>query len=225
MLAFFASADGVVNDNLAENFCDEVQIREVKMFYDFQRMMENVHNEVYGLLIETLVSDERERRTLQTASVNMPVVQRKVEWAQRWMDASKASFAERLIAFAVVEGVFFSGSFAAIFYFKSRNLLPGVCTSNTLIARDEGMHQQFATFLYRDMIEEKLPVTTVHRIVDEAVDIERQFIHDALSVDLIGLSKEDMTEYIQFVADRLLTEVGVEKLYHSRMALEYMSVQ
>ena len=213
-LAFFASADGIVNDNLAERFCVDVQVREAKLFYDLQKTMENIHSEMYSLLIETLVDDAAERDRLFHAVEHVPCVRKKAAWAQRWIDSSD-SFAARLVAFAVVEGVFFSASFCAIFWLKQRGILPGVCASNLLIARDEGMHQRFATHLYSRHLVHKLPVAVVHEIVGDAVDHEVEFVRDALPVALINMNADDMTEYVRFVADRLLCELGVPMLFHA----------
>lgn len=224
VLAFFATADGIVCDNLAERFGREVQVREAKCFYDLQKMMENVHNEMYSLLIQTLVQDEEERRRLFCAVETIPCVSKKAKWAQKWISSSD-SFPTRLIAFAVVEGIFFSGSFCAIFWMKKRGLLPGLCVSNTLISRDEGMHQEFATYLYRDLVREKLDSAVVHSLVDEAVAHEVEFICDAIPVSLIGMNGEDMAEYIRFVADRLLTELGVGKLYHASNPFDWAVMQ
>lgn len=221
VLGFFASADGIVNDNLAERFSVEVSLREAKFFYDLQKTMENVHSEMYSLLIDTLIEDPQERQTLLCASETIPCVQRKAEWAQRWIH-SEASFAVRLVAFAVVEGVFFSGSFCAIFWLKKRGLMPGLCVSNTLIARDEGMHQRFATFLYSEMLEQKLGEDVVHEIVGDAVKHEIAFCTDALPVSLIGMNATDMGTYIEFVADRLLSELGVSTLFHANNPFDWM---
>lgn len=223
VLGFFASADGIVNDNLAERFGAEVTIREAKFFYDLQKTMENVHNEMYSLLIDTLIKDPNEKETLLHASEHIPCVQEKAKWAQQWIDSSE-SFAVRLVAFAVVEGIFFSGSFCAIFWLKKRGLMPGLCVSNTLIARDEGMHQQFATYLYSEMLKEKLPEKVIHEIVSSAVDHEVTFCTDALPVSLIGMNSTDMKTYIMFVADRLLTELGVSKLYNVSNPFDWMEL-
>ena len=214
VLAFFASADGIVCDNLAERFSNEVQIREAKCFYDLQKTMENVHNEMYSILINTLIKDSQERNRLFHAVEHIPCVSKKAAWAQKWIE-SDTSFATRLIAFAIVEGVFFSGSFCAIFWMKKRGLLPGLCVSNTLIARDEGMHQEFATYLYRTMIHDKLAEDRVHAIMKDAVSHEIEFVCEAIPVTMIGMSADDMSEYIKYVADRLLTELGVKKLYNA----------
>ena len=224
VLAFFASADGIVNDNLCERFGLEVQLREAKFFYDLQKTMENLHSEMYSLLIDTLVQDPTDKDLLFHAVERIPCVAKKARWAQKWIESDTATFAERLIAFAVVEGVFFSGSFCAIFWVKKRGLLPGLCHSNTLIARDEGLHQQFATFLYRDFLKERPEEARVHDIVREAVEHEVEFCTDALPVDLIGMNGVDMAQYIRFVADRLLTELRVGKLYHATNPFDWMDL-
>jgi ribonucleoside-diphosphate reductase beta chain len=223
VLAFFASADGIVCDNLDENFGSEVQYREAKMFYDLQKTIENIHNQMYSLLIQTLIETEKERERVFNAIQTIPCVQKKAEWAKKWMDGEKNSFQERLIAFSVVEGIFFSGSFCAIFWLKKRNLLPGLCASNILIARDEGMHQEFACHLYKNHIKNKLPERTVHDIVDEAVQHETEFICDAIPVSMIGMSSEDMTSYIKFVADSLLVQLGVSKFYFEENPFDWMA--
>ena len=225
VLAFFASSDGIVNDNLAERFGREVCLREAKCFYDFQKTMENVHNEMYSLLIQTYIADEAERDRLFHAIDHVPCVARKAEWALRWIESTDATFAERLVAFAVVEGVFFSGSFCAIFWLKERGILPGLCASNTLIARDEGMHQEFAAHLYRDMLAHKLTDERVHTIVGDAVAHETEFICEALPVSLIGMNAADMSTYIRFVADRLLVQLGHPKLFHAACPFEFMLTQ
>ena len=223
VLAFFASADGIVNDNLAERFGREVTLREAKCFYDFQKAMENVHNEMYSLLIQTYISEPEERDRLFHAVERIPCVRNKAEWARKWIDSAE-SFATRLVAFAVVEGIFFSGSFCAIYWLKQRQLMPGLCASNTLIARDEGMHQDFAAHLYVTHVVHKLPVQVVHDIVGEAVEHEVAFCRDALPVSLIGMNANDMATYIHFVADRLLTQLGVPKRYHASNPFDWMEL-
>ncbi|MBM74312.1 MAG: ribonucleoside-diphosphate reductase [Proteobacteria bacterium] len=224
VLAFFATSDGIVCDNLAEHFTQEVTIREVRCFYDLQKTMENVHNEMYSLLIDTLVQDPIEQQRLFNAIEEIPCVSKKAKWAQRWMNSSE-SFPTRLIAFCIVEGVFFSGSFAAIFWMKKRGLLPGLCVSNTLIARDERMHQDFAAFLYKDIVVQKLDAARIHEIMSDAVDHEIEFVCDAIPVSLIGMNSADMCDYIKFVADRLLVQLGVEKLYHTANPFDWAVMQ
>ena len=206
VLAFFAASDGIVVENLAERFCADVQLPEARCFYGFQIAMENIHSETYSLLIDTYVSDDAERQRLFQAINEVPAVQAKAAWALKWI-RSNASFAQRLVGFACVEGIFFSGSFCALFWLKKRGLMPGLTFSNELISRDEGLHCDFACLLY-SMLEHPLPQDTVHAIVREAVDIERNFICDALPVDLIGMNARLMGQYIEFVADRLLRELG-----------------
>lgn len=224
VLAFFATSDGIVCDNLADRFTREVTIREVKCFYDLQKTMENIHNEMYALLVQTLIVDREEQLRLFNAINDIPCVAKKAAWAQRWM-VSAENFATRLVAFCIVEGVFFSGSFAAIFWIKKRGLMPGLCVSNTLIARDERMHQDFAAYLYKEMIHEKLSPSTVHTIMADAVAHEIEFICEAIPVSLIGMNAEDMSEYIKFVADRLLVQLGVSKIYDATNPFEWAVMQ
>lgn len=225
VLAFFANSDGIVADNLAERFGREVQIREAKCFYDLQKTMENIHNEMYSLLIDTYIEDAVERDRLFHAIDHFECVRKKAMWAKKWIDSDDASFAERLVAFAVVEGVFFSGSFCAIFWLKTRGLLPGLCISNTLIARDEGLHQDFAAFLYSEHLHNKLSDQRIHEIVAEAVVHEQYFVSDALPVSLIGMNADAMNTYIEYVADRLLSQLGHPPLYHSACPFDFMLLQ
>ena len=223
ILAFFAASDGIVNENLCTRFANEVQIAEARCFYGFQIAMENIHSETYSLLIDTYVRDPAERARLFDALHTIPCVARKAEWALRWI-GSESSFAERLVAFACGEGVFFSGAFCSIFWLKKRGLrTKGLGHSNELISRDEGMHTEFACMLYA-MLEQPLPLDTVQRIVAEAYDIEREFICDALPVDLIGMNKELMSQYVRFVADRLLYSLGVPKLYEATNPFDWMEL-
>jgi ribonucleoside-diphosphate reductase beta chain len=223
VLAFFASSDLIVNENLAERFGREVSLLEVKCFYDFQKSMENIHSEMYSTLIDTYISQEKERRRMLDAVDTIPCVQAKARWAHKWIE-SQESFAARLIAFAVVEGIFFSGSFCAIFWLKKRGLMPGLCHSNELISRDEGLHQEFATYLYREKVQNKLDVQTVYDIVKDAVEQEILFCTEALPVKLISMNSEDMCEYIKYVADRLLMQLGVPKLYHASNPFDWMEL-
>ena len=223
VLAFFAASDGIVNENLSLNFCNEVQLPEARCFYGFQIAIENIHSEVYSLLIDTYIKSKEEKHKALHAIETMPCVQRKAEWALNWCDASKATFAERLIAFAVVEGVFFSGSFCAIFWLKKRGLMPGLCTSNELISRDEGMHCDFACLLY-SKLRNKLPDKRVQEIVSEAVGIEQEFVTSALPVELIGMNSQLMRQYIEFCADRLLQALGVEKIWKTNNPFEWMTL-
>jgi ribonucleoside-diphosphate reductase beta chain len=222
VLAFFAASDGIVNENLAENFVAEVQYTEAKFFYGFQIMMENIHSETYSLLIDTYIKDNKEKDYLFNAIETMDCVKRKAEWALNWID--KGSFAERLIAFAAVEGIFFSGSFCSIFWLKKRGLMPGLSFSNQLISRDEGMHCDFACMLYNDHLVNKLPNEVVLKIITDAVDIEKDFVTDALPVKLIGMNAKLMTQYIEFVADRLLISLNMEKHYNATNPFDFMEM-
>lgn len=226
ILAFFAASDGIVNENLAENFVREVQYTEAKFFYGFQIMMENIHSETYSLLIDTLIRDEADKNKLFHAIETLDCVKKKAEWALRWI--GKGSFAERLIAFAAVEGIFFSGSFCSIFWLKKRGLMPGLAFSNELISRDEGLHCDFACHLYMNHIVNKLPQQQITEIITNAVEIEKEFVCDALPVRLIGMNADLMSQYIEFVADRLLVELGCPRYYNSENPfdfMEYISMQ
>ncbi len=222
VLAFFAASDGIVNENLAENFVAEVQYTEAKFFYGFQIAMENIHSETYSLLIDTYVKDPKEKDYLFNAIETMDCVKQKADWALRWID--EGSFAERLIAFAAVEGIFFSGSFCSIFWLKKRGLMPGLSFSNELISRDEGLHCDFACLLYNNHIYNKLSVETVHEIISDAVTIEKEFVTDALPVRLIGMNADLMCQYIEFVADRLLVELGCPKMFNSTNPFDFMEM-
>ncbi|MBW3544084.1 MAG: ribonucleoside-diphosphate reductase small subunit [Bacteroidetes bacterium] len=222
VLAFFAASDGIVNENLAENFVSEVQYTEAKFFYGFQIMMENIHSETYSLLIDTYVKDQGEKDYLFNAIDTMPCVGKKAQWALRWIN--EGNFAERLVAFAAVEGIFFSGSFCSIFWMKKRGLMPGLTFSNELISRDEGLHCDFACLLYTQHLVNKLPQDTVKRIIMDAVEIEKEFVTDALPVDLIGMNARLMCQYIEFVADRLLMELGVDKVYGATNPFDFMEM-
>lgn len=222
ILAFFAASDGIVNENLAENFVAEVQYTEAKFFYGFQIMMENIHSETYSLLIDTYIKDNAEKNHLFNAIETLDCVKEKAEWALNWID--KGSFAERLVAFAAVEGIFFSGSFCSIFWLKKRGLMPGLSFSNELISRDEGMHCDFACLLYTNHLVNKLPKKTVEKIIIDAVNIEKTFICDALPVKLIGMNSDLMSQYIEFVADRLLVELGNEKIYNVTNPFDFMDM-
>lgn len=222
VLAFFAASDGIVNENLAENFVSEVQYTEAKFFYGFQIAIENIHSETYSLLIDTYVKDPREKDRLFNAIDTMDCVKKKADWALRWI--SKGSFQERLIAFAAVEGIFFSGSFCSIFWLKKRGLMPGLSFSNELISRDEGLHCDFACLLYNKHVVNKLSPKTVQEIIADAVAIEKEFVTDALPVKLIGMNAELMCQYIEFVADRLLVELNCPKLYNSTNPFDFMEM-
>ena len=221
ILAFFSASDGIVNENLAVNFMSEVQLPEARCFYGFQIMMENIHAETYALLIDTYIKDPEEKDHLFHAIDTVPAVKRKAEWALRWID--NGSFAERLVAFAAVEGIFFSGSFCSIFWLKKRGLMPGLTFSNELISRDEGMHCEFACLLY-SMLENKLPEEQVHGIIRDAVEIEKEFVTDALPVNLIGMNAKLMQQYIEFVADRWISELGYKKIYHATNPFDFMEM-
>ncbi|SNT20086.1 ribonucleoside-diphosphate reductase beta chain [Ekhidna lutea] len=222
VLAFFAASDGIVNENLAENFVAEVQYTEAKFFYGFQIAVENIHSETYSLLIDTYVKDPKEKDYLFNAIETMDCVKKKADWALRWID--DGSFAERLVAFAAVEGIFFSGSFCSIFWLKKRGLMPGLSFSNELISRDEGLHCDFACLLYTDHVKNQLPKETVQKIIQDAVTIEKEFVTDALPVKLIGMNSDLMCQYIEFVADRLLNELGCEKVYNSTNPFDFMEM-
>ncbi len=222
VLAFFAASDGIVNENLAENFLHEVQYPEARFFYGFQIAMENIHSETYSLLIDTYIKDPIEKDKLLHAIDTVPCVGKKAEWALRWI--SKGSFAERIIAFAAVEGIFFSGSFCSIFWLKKRGLMPGLTFSNELISRDEGLHCDFACLLYTKHLLNKLSKKTVETIIRDAVEIEKEFVTDALPVNLIGMNAKLMQQYIEFVADRLLVELGNEKIYNAMNPFDFMEM-
>jgi ribonucleoside-diphosphate reductase beta chain len=222
VLAFFAASDGIVNENLAENFVNEVQYTEAKFFYGFQIAMENIHSETYSLLIDTYVKDGQEKNKLFNAIETMDCVKKKADWALRWID--EGSFAERLIAFAAVEGIFFSGSFCSIFWLKKRGLMPGLTFSNELISRDEGMHCDFACHLYNNHLNNKLSEETIREIITNAVEIEKEFVTDALPVSLIGMNAELMCQYIEFVADRLLLELNCSKAYNAKNPFDFMEM-
>ena len=222
VLAFFAASDGIVNENLAENFVAEVQYTEAKFFYGFQIMMENIHSETYSLLIDTYIKDPKEKDYLFNAIETMDCVRKKAEWALRWIE--NGSFAERIIAFAAVEGIFFSGSFCSIFWLKKRGLMPGLSFSNELISRDEGMHCDFACLLYNDHIIHKMPKETVTGIIKDAVEIEKEFVTDALPVSLIGMNSNLMCQYIEFVADRLLVALNHDKVYNVENPFPWMDL-
>ncbi|TFZ67200.1 ribonucleoside-diphosphate reductase [Hymenobacter sp. UV11] len=221
VLAFFAASDGIVNENLAINFMQEVQMPEARCFYGFQIMMENIHSETYSLLIDTYIKDPKEKDYLFNALETVPAVQRKGQWALTWINSE--NFAERLIAFAAVEGIFFSGSFCSIFWLKKRGLMPGLTFSNELISRDEGLHCDFACLLY-SYLENKLPEARVQAIIRDAVTIEQEFVTEALPVSLIGMNARTMSQYIEFVADRLLVSLGCAKIYNSTNPFDFMEM-
>ncbi|TGE09488.1 ribonucleoside-diphosphate reductase small subunit [Hymenobacter fodinae] len=222
VLAFFAASDGIVNENLAVNFMQEVQMAEARCFYGFQVMMENIHSETYSLLIDTYIKDPKQKDYLFNALETVPAVAKKGEWAIKWINSE--NFTERLIAFAAVEGIFFSGSFCSIFWLKKRGLMPGLTFSNELISRDEGLHCDFACLLYKDHLQNKLPESRVHEIIRDAVTIEQEFVTDALPVNLIGMNAQLMSQYIEFVADRLLDALGYSKIYGSTNPFDFMEM-
>ncbi|KAF8721470.1 hypothetical protein AX14_010335 [Amanita brunnescens Koide BX004] len=223
VLAFFAASDGIVNENLVERFSNEVQIAEARCFYGFQIMMENIHSETYSLLIDTYIKDARQREFLFDAIDTIPCIKKKADWALRWISDQNSTFAERLIAFAAVEGIFFSGSFASIFWLKKRGLMPGLTFSNELISRDEGMHTDFACLLFSHLKRRPHP-EVIKAVIMEAVEIEQEFLTDALPVSLIGMNAKLMCQYIEFVADRLLVALGNEKVYNSTNPFDFMDM-
>nr|KAJ3415724.1 Ribonucleotide-diphosphate reductase (RNR), small subunit [Polyrhizophydium stewartii] len=223
VLAFFAASDGIVNENLVERFSQDVHIPEARCFYGFQIMIENIHSEMYSLLIDTYVKDRREREFLFDALDTVPCIRKKADWALKWISDKKSVFAERLVAFAAVEGIFFSGSFAAIFWLKKRGLMPGLTFSNELISRDEGLHTDFACLLF-SLLKNKPSKETVYQIITEAVQIEQEFLTDALPVALIGMNSALMKRYIEFVADRLILELGFPKVYNAENPFDFMEM-
>ncbi|MFN4086755.1 MAG: ribonucleotide-diphosphate reductase subunit beta [Spirosomataceae bacterium] len=222
VLAFFAASDGIVNENLAVDFISKVQYAEAKCFYGFQIMIENIHAETYSLLIDTYIKDPVERDKMLNAVEHIDCVRKKADWAMRWIE--QGSFIERLIAFAAVEGIFFSGSFCSIFWLKKRGLMPGLSFSNELISRDEGLHRDFACLLYTDHIQNKLPEESIYSIIKDAVEIEKEFVTDALPVSLIGMNSELMCQYIEFVADHLLESLNLQKVYHANNPFDFMDM-
>jgi len=222
VLAFFAASDGIVNENLVLNFYKDVQIAEARSFYSTQIQIEDIHAETYSLLIDTYIQDKEEKQKLFNAMTTLDCVQKKANWALKWIE-NAPSFAHRLIAFAAVEGIFFSGSFCAIFWLKKRGLMPGLTFSNELISRDEGMHCDFACLLY-SMLENKLPKQEIEDIITEAVSFEKEFVTDALPVSLIGMNANLMTDYIEYVADRLLLSLGNDKVYDTKNPFPWMDL-
>lgn len=221
ILGFFAGSDGIVQENLATRFMKEIQLPEARAFYAIQNAIEQVHSESYSLLIETYIEDKKEKLDTFRSIQTVPCVAKKAEWAQRWIESKEEDFATRLVAFAIVEGIFFSGSFCAIFWLKQRGIMPGLTLSNEFIARDEGLHTDFACALYEE-IEKKLPKTKVHKIIREAVKIEKEFITKSLPCDLIGMNSKLMSQYIEFVADRLSTQLGYGKVYSASNPFDFM---
>jgi ribonucleoside-diphosphate reductase beta chain len=222
ILAFFAASDGIVNENLAENFVNEVQYTEAKFFYGFQIMMENIHSETYSLLIDTYVKNDDEKDQLFKAIEVFPAIKKKADWALKWIDSD--SFAERLIAFAAVEGIFFSGSFCSIYWLKKRGLMPGLTFSNELISRDEGVHCDFAVHLHNHHIVNKVPDARIKEILLDALRIEREFITESLPISLIGMNAKLMIQYLEFVTDRLMVEFGLEKEFNVTNPFDFMDM-
>lgn len=223
ILAFFAASDGIVLENLAERFMSEVQVSEARAFYGFQIAMENIHSQVYSMLIDTYVKNEEEKSRLFNAINVFPCIKRKSDWAQKWIHDNRSSFATRLVAFACVEGIFFSGAFCSIYWMKKRGLMPGLTFSNELISRDEALHCEFAILLYSKLVK-KMSKAKFYELVKEAVEIETEFICDALPCRLIGMNAQLMTEYIQFVADRLSLQMGYEKIYNAKNPFDFMEL-
>jgi ribonucleoside-diphosphate reductase subunit M2 len=221
ILAFFAASDGIVLENLAQRFMSDVQVSEVRAFYGFQIAMENIHSESYSLLIETYIKDSIEKDRLFNAIENFPCIKKKSDWAQKWIHDNRSSFACRLVAFACVEGIFFSGAFCSIFWLKKRGLMPGLTFSNELISRDEALHCEFAILLYSKLLK-KMNKARIHEIIKEAVEIETEFICEALPCRLIGMNSQMMTQYIQFVADRLCVQLGYDKIYNVTNCFPWM---
>jgi len=221
ILAFFAASDGIVLENLASRFMNDVQVSEARAFYGFQIMMESIHSEVYSLLIETYIKDKDEKMKLFNAITNYPCIKKKSDWAQKWIHDNRSSFATRLVAFACVEGIFFSGAFCSIYWLKKRGLMPGLTFSNELISRDEALHCEFAILLY-SKLQKKIDKARIHEIIKEAVDIETEFICDALPCKLIGMNSELMIQYIKFVADRLVVQLGYKKIYNVGNPFQWM---
>ena len=223
ILAFFAASDGIVLENLASRFMNDVQVSEARAFYGFQIAMENIHSETYSLLIETYIKDKEEKHKLFNAIENFPCIKKKSDWAQKWIHDNRSSFATRLVAFACVEGIFFSGAFCSIYWLKKRGLMPGLTFSNELISRDEALHCEFAVLLYSKLLK-KIDKARIHEIIKEAVEIETEFICDALPCRLIGMNSDMMTQYIKFVADRLCVQLGYKKIYNVSNPFEFMEL-
>ena len=223
ILAFFAASDGIVLENLASRFMSEVQVSEARAFYGFQIAMENIHSETYSLLIETYIKNSEEKHKLFNAIENYPCIKKKSDWAQKWIHDNRSSFATRLIAFACVEGIFFSGAFCSIYWLKKRGLMPGLTFSNELIYRDEALHCEFAVLLYSKLLK-KVDKARIHEIIKEAVEIEIEFICEALPCKLIGMNADLMTQYIKFVADRLSVQLGYKKIYNVENPFSFMEL-
>jgi ribonucleotide reductase beta subunit family protein with ferritin-like domain len=223
ILAFFAASDGIVLENLATRFMSDVQVSEARAFYGFQIAMENIHSHTYSLLIETYIKDKEEKYKLFNAIENFPCIKKKSDWAQKWIHDNRSSFATRLVAFACVEGIFFSGAFCSIYWLKKRGLMPGLTFSNELISRDEALHCEFAVLLYSKLVK-KIDKARIHEIIKEAVEIEIEFICDALPCKLIGMNSDLMAQYIKFVADRLVVQLGYKKIYNAANPFDFMEL-
>lgn len=221
ILAFFAGSDGIVMSNISERFLNDVTWLEAQICYGFQQMMEGIHSEVYSLMIDTFIKDEKEKTNLFEAMETIPCIRKKADWSLKWIGSLKATFPERLIAFACVEGIFFSGAFCSIFWLKQKGLMPGLCTSNEFISRDEGLHTDFACLLY-SKIKNRVPVWRLKEIVKDAVKIEKEFICDALPCRLLGMNADLMSQYIEYVADRLVVQLGYKKIYHTPNPFDFM---
>jgi ribonucleotide reductase beta subunit family protein with ferritin-like domain len=223
IIAFFAGSDGIVLENLVGNFCNEIQIPEARCFYGFQIAIENIHSEVYSLLIDKYIKDTNEKNRLFNAIEEIPCIKQKADWTIKWMSKEQGSFAKRVVAFAIVEGIFFSGSFCAIFWLKKRGLMPGLTFSNELISRDEGMHTDFAVLIY-EMLINKLDSQEIYKIITEAVEIEKSFINDSIPCAMIGMNSDLMSQYIEYVADRLIVQLGYAKYYNSENPFDFMQL-
>ena len=223
ILAFFAASDGLVLENLASRFMSDVQLSEARAFYGFQIAMENIHSQTYSLLIDTYIRDEEEKHKLFNAIENFPCIKKKADWAKKWISDNRSSFAARLVAFAAIEGIFFSAAFSSIYWIKKRGLMPGLTFSNELISRDEALHTEFAVLLY-SKLQRKLPKKRIYEIIQEAVEIEKEFITDAIPCRMIGMNTKLMTQYIEFVADRLCLQLGYDKIYNSQNPFDFMEL-
>ena len=223
VLAFFAASDGIVNENLVDRFCQEVKVLEAKFFYVFQMAMENIHSETYSLLIDTYIKDQEEKTYLLNAIDTIPSIQKKAQWAIKWINDKDSPFINRIIGFAAVEGIFFSGAFCSIFWLKKRGLMPGLCHSNELISRDEGLHTEFAVLMYHNLKNKPSP-NVVKQIIQEAVEIEKEFITESLSCELIGMNKDLMSQYIEYVSDRLLKMFRLEPIYNAQNPFDWMEM-
>jgi ribonucleoside-diphosphate reductase subunit M2 len=223
ILAFFAASDGLVLENLASRFMSDVQLSEARAFYGFQIAMENIHSQSYSLLIDTYIRDEEEKHKLFNAIENFPCIKKKADWAKKWISDNRSSFAARLVAFAAIEGIFFSAAFSSIYWIKKRGLMPGLTFSNELISRDEALHTEFAVLLY-SKLQRKLPKKRIYEIIQEAVEIEKEFITDAIPCRMIGMNTKLMTQYIEFVADRLCLQLGYDKIYNSQNPFDFMEL-